>query len=177
MALLIKNIKQLVHLTYYFPLDRNHLIYNCVFDPLTYLIDNHSDVKGTVNMNLWSEDGDSVVFTNFSCHYYVPITPDSGLLYCSTFLKNIFDYRLDTRIRMFSRPMFHVFSYKDGQLNPIRGLGTYPAIHRSKANTRYYYHFTSSMNKDTDLVAWIENDKNRDPYNYFLYFCDFKIRL
>ena len=141
------------YLTYYFPLDRNHLIYNCVFDSLTYLIDNHSDVKGTVNMNLWSEDGDSVVFTNFSCHYYVPITPDSGLLYCSTFLKNIFDYRLDTRIRMFSRPMFHVFSYKDGQLNPIRGLGTYPAIHRSRDNTRYNYHFTSTMNKDTDLVA------------------------
>ena len=33
------------------------------------------------------------------------------------------------------------------------------------------------MNIDTDLVAWIENDKNRDPYNYFLYFCGLKIRL
>jgi uncharacterized protein (TIGR02145 family) len=143
------------YLSHYILLDRNSLIYSrAVIDSTFYLIDNHSNVRNIIGIKRWAENGDSVYVNTSNWHFYVPMTADSGLLFCNTFLANMSNYyRYDVRVKMFSRPMFHVFSYKNGQLNPIRGMGTYPNIHRSKGNTRYNYHFTSTMNKDTDLVA------------------------
>ena len=142
------------YLQHYILIDHDNMIFHRAQDSTIYLINSHSDVKETIQMNLWDENGYEVDAFTSSWHQYVPVSADSGLLITSTGLVNLPSYhRYDMRLRLYSRPMFHVFSFKEGQFKPIQGMGVYPAVHRSKKTMHDNYYYISTMNRDTDVVA------------------------
>ena len=142
------------YLQHYILIDHDNMIFHRAYDTTFYLIDSHSNVKETIQMNLWDEDGYRVDAFTSNWHQYVPVSSDTGLLFTHTGQVNLPSYhRYDMRLRLYSCPMFHAFSFKDGQLKPIKSMGEYPAVHRSKKVMHDNYNFYPTMNRDTDLVA------------------------
>jgi len=117
---------------------------------------NRGEIIDTVKLRMGSEKEEPYVMSTFLEQYYIPITKDSGTLYCDFFLPSESDFHCNynSRKSKFSKPVLAKFIVGKKQIyQTAEGIGRYPIAHLQKDSVRYQYYGYSTMNKDTDIVT------------------------